>query len=163
MAIKLFIRQSFTEATSTEVAIIQGVLNTLTELNRNPYELELLTGKEASGLYNFHDTFEQATGITFTPENFREYRLNLLSQADGMIYIRTGLSESGAFEVAYNIYHGKQAPLLFLIYENTPIKTTLLQKLDCLLPCTYVTFSEPNQLIQPLLSYLESVVALKKT
>jgi carbamoyl-phosphate synthase large subunit len=162
MTLKLFIRQSFTEATPTEVSVVQAVLDTLAGLDGNPYNLELLTGKEASGFYNFHETFEQATGITFTPNNFRNYRLNLLSQADGMIYIRTGLSESGAFETAYNIFQGKQAPLLFLIWDKTPIKTTLLQELDCLLPCTYLTFSEPKQLVQPLLSYLEEVVALKE-
>lgn len=162
MRLKLFIRQSFTGASPVEVSVIQSVLDTLVELNGKPHELELLTGKEALGFYNFQDAFEQATGITFTPSSFRDYRLSLLSQADGMIYIRTGLSESGAFEVAYNVYYGKRAPLLFLIWDKTPIKTTLLRELDYLLPCTYMTFLQQEEVIQPLLTYFDELAALKE-
>ena len=61
----------------------------------------------------------------FSAKNFRKYRLELLNKADLMIIIRTSLSESSAFELAYNIYEGRKSPVFFAIHESAPIKTTL--------------------------------------
>ena len=51
--------------------------------------------------------------------------IRLLNQADVMVVIRTGLSESGAFELAYNIFGGRRVPVFFAIWKNTPLETTL--------------------------------------
>jgi len=60
--------------------------------------------------------------------------LDLLDRADLMIVIRTGLSESTAFEVAYNIFGSKGVPVFFAIWDQATIKTTLLRDLDELVP-----------------------------
>jgi carbamoyl-phosphate synthase large subunit len=80
-----------------------------------------------------------------------------------MIVIRTGLSESGAFEVAYNIFGGKRVPIFFAVWDQAPIKTTLLRDLDELVPVRYVTFSSPEELRQPLLDFLSAFVGICET
>jgi carbamoyl-phosphate synthase large subunit len=60
-----------------------------------------LTGRHAESSTTFRTSFEAGTGQPFTPQNFRGYRLALLDQADALINIRVGLSESSAFEIAY--------------------------------------------------------------
>ena len=47
-----------------------------------------------------------------------------------MIILRTSLSESTVFEVAYNILKGPNIPIFFAIDSSAPIKTTLLKDLD---------------------------------
>src|SRR5262249_30208791 len=111
--LRLFIRQPFTETDAREAAVIQGVLDVLQQLNGAPYALQFLTGHWAESSHTFRQRFEREAGQPFTPARFRETRLDLLNQADVMIVIRTGLSESGAFEVAYNIFGGKRVPVFF--------------------------------------------------
>jgi carbamoyl-phosphate synthase large subunit len=154
--IRLFIRQPLTETSSREAAVIQGVLDVLQQINGSPYALQFLTGHQAQSRDTFRQQFEREAGQQFTPANFRETRLDLLNQADVMIVIRTGLSESGAFEVAYNIFGGKGVPVFFAIWDQAPIKTTLLRDLDELVPVRYVTFSSPAELRQPLLGFLSA-------
>jgi carbamoyl-phosphate synthase large subunit len=101
--------------------------------------------------------------MQFTPSSFREIRLDLLNQADVMMVIRTGLSESGAFEVAYNIFGGKNIPVFFAIWDQAPIKTTLLRDLDELVSVRYVTFSSPEELKQPLLDFLSTCAGISET
>lgn len=53
-------------------------------------------------------------------------------------------SESGgAFEVAYGIYGGRRIPMLFAVWDEAAIKTTLLRDLDDLAKVRYVRFSDP--------------------
>jgi carbamoyl-phosphate synthase large subunit len=161
--IRLFIRQPFTETDAREAAVIQGVLDVLQQLNGAPYALQFLTGHRAESSHTFRQQFEREAGQPFTPASFRETRLALLHQADVMMVIRTGLSESGAFEVAYNIFGGKRVPVFFAVWEQAPIKTTLLRDLDELVPARYVTFSRPEELKQPLLDFLSTVAGSSDT
>ena len=161
--IRLFIRQPLTETSPRESAIIQGVLNVLQQINGAPYELQFLTGQQALRSDTFRQQFEREVGQRFTPSSFRKTRLDLLNQADVMIVIRTGLSESGAFEVAYNIFGGKRVPAFFAVWDQAPIKTTLLRDLDELVPVRYVTFSSPEELRQPLLDFLSAFAGISDT
>jgi carbamoyl-phosphate synthase large subunit len=161
--IRLFIRQPLTETSPREAAIVQDVLDVLQQINGSPYELQFLTGHQAQSRETFRQQFESEAGQQFTPASFRETRLDLLNQADVMIVIRTGLSESGAFEVAYNIFGGKGVPVFFAVWDQAPIRTTLLRDLDELVPVRYVTFSNPEELRQPLLDFLSGFLGFSET
>jgi hypothetical protein len=80
----------------------------------------------------------------------------LLNRTDAIIVMRTGLSESGAFELAYNIFGGAAAPIFFAIWEQAPLKTTLLRALPDFVPVRYVTFGQPEELRRPLLEFLRA-------
>ena len=64
------------------------------------------------------------------------------------------MSESGAFEIAYNAYNRK-VPMFFAIWDNAPIKTTLLRDLESLCPVKYVTFSHASEIQKPLSEFVE--------
>ena len=76
-----------------------------------------------------------------------------------MLIIRTGLSESGAFEIAYNVT-GRRIPMFFAIWHEASIKTTLLQELEDRCEVEYHTFEAADELQEPLRVFLES--ALKR-
>jgi carbamoyl-phosphate synthase large subunit len=133
--VRVFVRQPFTESGNTEKQIIQGVLDVLASL-----EVDVLTGLEAQSQDTFRTSFEKTTGMPFTPANFRSVRLGMLQSAEAMVFIRTSLSESGAFEAAYNVYGGPRVPMFFAIWKHAPIKTTLLRDLDEFCAAEYVTY-----------------------
>lgn len=154
--LKIFVRQSLTESSEREEKIVQKVLNILENFSIDNFKLEILTGTDAFNKNTFKAAFEKKTGLKFTPKNFRRERLKLLDTADAIVIIRTGLSESSAVEIAYNIFGGKKAPIFFAIWEEAPIKTTLLRDLDDLVKITYQNFSSPEQLIQPLTQFFKN-------
>lgn len=157
MTINLFVRQSFTEASAAEAEQIQGVLDVLGGLDGRPHRLRLLTGAAADTSDTFRERFAAASGLPFTPQNFRRFRLGLLGQADAMIIVRTGLSESSAFEVAYNLFGGPNIPMLFAIWRERPIKTTLLRELEDLACVAYHSFDRPDELAAPLQAFFARV------
>jgi carbamoyl-phosphate synthase large subunit len=152
----MFIRQPLTQTSRREQAVIQGVLDLVRELDGRPHRLDLLTGERAESAQTFRSRFERDRGVPFTPHNFRAVRLELLDRADAMLVVRTGVSESGAFELAYNIFGGRRAPVFFAIWEHAPLETTLLRDLDELVSTRYVTFSDPLELRWPLLEFLDA-------
>jgi hypothetical protein len=156
--LRVFVRQPFTRTGERERAVIQGVVDLLHELDGQPHRLQLVTGDQAESSRTFRTRFELDTGLPFTPQNFRARRLALLNRADAMVVIRTGLSESGAFEVAYNIFGGSRAPVFLAIWKNAPIETTLLRELDELVPIRYVTFADPLELRASLLEFFDGGV-----
>lgn len=156
--IRLFVRQSFTEAGDKESWTIQEVLETLKSFDGNRYDLDILTGLRARSGKNFKLAFENKTGVPFTPKNFRKKRRELLAKSDAMVVIRTGLSESTAFEIAYNLFEGKRVPIFFAIADYAPIKTTLLKELEEYTDVVYCTFNEVSQLKRPLQAFLDKVV-----
>ncbi|MGK7897724.1 MAG: hypothetical protein AB4372_29930 [Xenococcus sp. (in: cyanobacteria)] len=155
--INIFVRQPFTESGQIQKDIIQGVLNLLNQIDDQHHPLNLLTGTEAQSQDTFRQSFEQRTGLCFTARNFRRHRLQLLDEADAMIIVRTSLSESGAFEVAYNTFGGRKIPMFFAVWRQAPIKTTLLRELDELCCATYIMFDNPEDLVAPLLEFLAAV------
>jgi carbamoyl-phosphate synthase large subunit len=152
--IRCFVRQPLTESGAQEKLIVQEVLDLFVDL---PYSLEIITGLVAQTRDTFRYTFENTTGLAFTPQKFRAARLKLLNEADAMIVIRTGLSESGAFEVAYNLFGGGQIPMFFAIWHKAPIKTTLLRDLEDLCAVKYVNFERPEELIEPLSEFFGQI------
>ena len=60
--------------------------------------------------------------------------------------MRTALSESGAFEVCYNVYTEPRAPMFFAVWKGAPIKTTLLRDLDDVCDVMYREFDDPEEL-----------------
>ena len=104
----------------------------------------------------FKQSFALQTGQTFTPQNFREHRLELLDHADAVINIRVGMSESSAFELAYHIFKGSCAPILFLVWKHALIKTTLLRELQDLCDVTYLEFDRVEDLKQGIQEFFTS-------
>ena len=147
--IKLFVRQPFTQSGQEQKQLVQSVLDLL-----SLFPVQVLTGTQAEDADSFKQAFERRSGLPFTPKNFRTERLALLKQAEKMVVIRAEMSESSAFEVAYNIASGLKLPIFFAIWKPFPIKTTLLQDLDDLCPATYVSFEQAGELKKPLSEFL---------
>ena len=162
MTINLFIRQPFTQTFNQEQTVVQNVLNTVKEMDGNDFQFNYLTGIQAESADTFKNAFETKTGKKFTPKNFRDYRLSALNKAEAFLYIRVGLSESSAFELAYNIFKGNKAPIFFAIWKNTPIKTTLLRDLEDLCDITYVEFDHPDELKNDLKKFFKKIENNKK-
>lgn len=150
---KLFVRQPFTESTEAQRGLIQSVMDLVAEITQAE-GITVLTDLEAQTAESFRARYEALTGQPFTTAGFRQWRLSLLNQADAMLIIRTGLSESSAFEVAYNLYGGRRVPMLFCIWEGAPLKTTLLSDLGDLCPTIYCLFKEPESLRNYILNFL---------
>jgi carbamoyl-phosphate synthase large subunit len=56
------------------------------------------------------------------------------------------LSESGAFEISYNVFAEPRAPMFFAVWKHAPIKTTLLRELEEVCDVTYREFEDPEAL-----------------
>jgi carbamoyl-phosphate synthase large subunit len=128
--INLFIRQGFTESNLDNKKALQTALTQLANYTTRDKNFNLLTGNQAESKDTFKQNFTLQHMQEFTPNNFRNYRLNTLQKADAMIIFRTGLSESTVFEVAYNIFKGNNIPIFYAIQPGSEIKTTLLRELD---------------------------------
>lgn len=151
----LFIRQPITESTSVEYALIQEVIDIIAGMIKDTH-IQLLTGTQVLQTNTYDQLFEQLTGTPFSPKAFRDYRFSLLDKTDLIINIRTGLSESSAFELAYNIFRGKKAPVLFCCWERSPLKTTLLRDLQDLCDISYVSFSNVSDLTIPIQQFIKT-------
>jgi carbamoyl-phosphate synthase large subunit len=144
--VNLFIRQPFTESDQDQQRLIADVLHLVDTANGAPHPFNYLTGIQAESAATFKKSFERETSMPFTPQNFRKHRLGLLDQADAFINIRVGMSESSAFEISYHIFKGTRAPILFLVWKQAPIKTTLLRELQDLCDVTYIEFDQIDEL-----------------
>jgi carbamoyl-phosphate synthase large subunit len=144
--LKLFIRQPLTQSGDESKKIVEGVLQIVDEISRNGVPIEYLTGKTPLSDETFRENFEQSHGLPFNPVNFRRYRLSQLRRADAFLYVRTAMSESGAFEVSYNVFAEPRAPMFFAVWKHAPIKTTLLRELEEVCDVTYREFEEPEEL-----------------
>ena len=144
--LKLFIRQPFTESDEREQRMVAEIMQMLDSANGLPHPFDYLTGLQAESADTFRSAFERKQGLPFTPQNFRRHRLALLDQADVLINIRVGMSESSAFELSYHIFKGRRTPILFLVWKGAPIKTTLLRELEDLVDVTYIEFDEVAEL-----------------
>ncbi|NHZ66835.1 carbamoyl-phosphate synthase large subunit [Massilia genomosp. 1] len=145
-ALKLFIRQPFTESDAAQQHLIGQVLHLIDGANGLPHPFDYLTGARAESADTFKKSFERDTGLPFTPKHFRDHRLGLLDQADALVNIRVGMSESSAFELGYHIFKGRRTPVLFLVWKEAPIKTTLIRELQDLCDVTYLEFGHVDEL-----------------
>jgi carbamoyl-phosphate synthase large subunit len=155
-ALRLFIRQPFTESGETQQGVVASVLERIRACDGHPNGFRYLTGCKAESADTFRAAFEGETGRTFTPETFRAHRLRQLDQADVFVNIRAGMSESSAFELSYHVFRGACTPILFLVWKQAPIKTTLLKDLGSLCDATYLEFDDPAELDAPLAAFFRS-------
>ena len=144
--IKLFIRQPLTQSGDESERIVEGVLRIVESIGKNGIPLEYLTGNTPLSDRTFRENFEQSQGQPFNPSNFRRYRLGQLRRADAFLYVRTAISESGAFEISYNVFAEPRAPMFFAVWKHAPIKTTLLRELEDVCDVTYREFENPGEL-----------------
>ncbi|MES2128016.1 MAG: ATP-grasp domain-containing protein, partial [Pseudomonadota bacterium] len=154
--VKLFIRQPFTESDAEQQRLIAEILHLIDGANGAPYPFDYLTGIEAESADTFKKSFERDHDLPFTPQNFRRHRLGLLDQADAFINIRVGMSESSAFELSYHIFKGRRTPILFLVWKQAPIKTTLIRELGDLVDVTYIEFDHVDELRQGIHQFFNS-------
>ena len=134
---KLFIRQSFTQADNNQQQLVQSLMYLIESEYK---DVSFLTGTLALNKNTFVEHFEQRNKIKFTPRSFRNHRLELIKQCDAMIFIRTSMSESGAFELAHNLSLETPKPVFYAHWINAPIKTTLLKDLADDYPVVYNEF-----------------------
>lgn len=159
MGIKVFVRQPLTQTGEREARVVQAALDGIGGLvGDGRYALDFVTGTKAHDNDSFRQAFASEAGTAFAPRRFRDTRLALLSSADVMLVLRTGLSESGAFEIAYNIFGGRRVPILFAVWDEAEIKTTLLRDLDDLAKVRYVRFSDPASLAEQFARFVDDVV-----
>jgi carbamoyl-phosphate synthase large subunit len=144
--LKLFIRQPLTQSGDESKKIVEGVLQIVDEIGRNGVPFEYLTGNTPLSDETFRENFEQSQGLVFNAVNFRRYRSGQLRRAGAFLYIRTAMSESGAFEVCYNVFAEPRAPMFFAVWKHAPIKTTLLRDLGEVCDVTYREFEHPEEL-----------------
>jgi carbamoyl-phosphate synthase large subunit len=144
--LKLFIRQPLTQSGDESKEIVEGVLQIVEEIGRDGVSFEFLTGNTPLSNQTFRENFEKNQGLPFNPVNFRHYRLSQLRRADAFLYVRTAMSESGAFEVSYNVFAEPRAPMFFAVWKHAPIKTTLLRELEEVCDVTYREFQDPEEL-----------------
>jgi len=144
--LNVFVRQPYTEAGAEEQRVVADVLGLLDEFNGAPQPFNYLVGARAENADTFKRSFETETGIAFTPDNFRGYRMQRLDSTDLFVNIRVGLSESSAFELGYHIFRGRCTPVLYLVWKRAPIKTTLLRDLESLCDVTYLEFERVEEL-----------------
>jgi carbamoyl-phosphate synthase large subunit len=156
-ALKLFIRQPLTQSGDESKKIVEGVLRIVDEIGRNGVRFEYLTGNEPLSDQTFRESFEQSQGLAFNPVNFRRHRLSQLRRADAFLYIRTAMSESGAFEISYNVFAEPHAPMFFAVWKHAPIKTTLLRELEEVCDVTYREFENPGELRDDLHDFFSRV------
>ena len=155
-ALRLFVRQPFTESGETQQGVVAAVLERIRACDGEPHGFRYLTGCKAESADTFRTAFEEETGRKFSPETFRAHRLRQLDQADVFVNIRAGMSESSAFELSYHVFRGACTPILFLVWKQAPIKTTLLKDLGSLCDVTYLEFDDPAELDGPLADFFRS-------
>jgi carbamoyl-phosphate synthase large subunit len=144
--LKLFIRQPLTQSGDESMGIVERVLRIVEEIGSDGQRFEYLTGNTALSDQTFRESFEQSQALPFNPVNFRRHRLSQLRRADAFLYVRTAMSESGAFEVSYNVFAEPRAPMFFAVWKHAPIKTTLLRELEEVCDVTYREFEDPEEL-----------------
>ncbi|WP_316527882.1 hypothetical protein [Kitasatospora brasiliensis] len=152
--LRLFVRQPLTRSGPGDRDVVQAVVDLATDPRVAGGPVTLLPYPSAQHAGTFRDAFTEQTGLAFTPAAFRAWRLGLLDSARAMLVVRTELSESGAYEVAYNVHAGPRLPVFFAVHSSCPIRTTLLQDLAPLVDARYHTFSRAEELAEPLRSFL---------
>ena len=155
--INIMLRQPFTQSSSTEATLIGECISEIRRLDGHIAPLHFLGGASAQSEASFREDFERKVGAPFTPRTFREYRLALLGSADAFVNLRTGMSESTAFEIAYNLCAERPVPMFFAVWRNAPIRTTLIRELQDMGDVIYAEFDTPRELRTPLWEFLERI------
>lgn len=156
VSLRVFVRQPLTRSAPGDRDVIQAVVNLVCDPAIAGGPVSLLPYPHAHHAGTFRDAFTEESGHAFSPTAFRDWRLRLLDSAHAMLVVRTELSESGAYEVAYNVHGGPRVPIFFAVHRSCPITTTLLQDLAPLVDARYVEFTEARELADPVRAFLTS-------
>jgi carbamoyl-phosphate synthase large subunit len=154
--LRLFVRQPLTRSGPDDRDLVQSVIDIASSPLVAGGQVCLLPDGAAQHAGTFRESFTAATGLPFTPAAFRAWRLHLIDGAHAMLVIRTELSESGAYEIAYNVHAGPRVPIFFAVHRSATIRTTLLQDLDELVDARYHLFTQPAELVGALHGFLRS-------
>jgi len=133
--LRVFVTDLFLSPKGRERALLQEVLDLLTSLG-----VEVLTGTDASA-----------------PIASRTTRLGLLDSADAVIMLRTGPSERGAFEAAYNQFGGRHSPMFLGLWKHAPGHGTEWR--DIFRPAACAAFSRAAELHTRLSAFLKKAAA----
>ena len=149
--LRIFLRQPYTNNNIKNVPILKNIEQTI--YNYDKHKLDIYPYKGVTNKDNFKEIFNIKTGCNFTPENFRNFRLNKLDNCHGMIIIRTDVSESTAFELGY-LYAKYRIPVFYMIHKDCPLNTTLLK--DLYPDVTYCNFIN-NEYKEPLIKFIDNL------
>ena len=158
--INILLRQPLTQSSEAEAGLVAQCISEIERFDGHFARFHFLGGARAQSDASFRENFESRTGAPFTPRNFRKHRLSMIRNADAFINLRTAMSESTAFEVAYNLFGGASIPMFFAVWRKAPIRTTLIRELQDLGDVTYVEFDRPRELRRPLWTFLRKVCGL---
>ena len=161
--INILLRQPLTQSSEEEADLVAQCISEIERLDGHFARFHFLGGAHAQSDASFREDFEHRIGAPFTPRNFRKHRLSMIRNADAFINLRTAMSESTAFEVAYNLFSDAAIPMFFAVWRKAPIKTTLIRDLHDLGDVTYVEFDKPRELRRPLWTFLRRVCGLSDT
>lgn len=153
-ALRLFVRQPLTRSSPGQRDVVQAVVDLACDPEVAGGPVVLLPYTRAHHAGTFKDAFTEETGLPFSPAAFRDWRLQMLDSAHVMLVVRTELSESGAYEVAYNVHAGPRVPVFFAVHRSCPITTTLLRELTPLVDASYTDFDEACELTGALREFL---------
>jgi hypothetical protein len=81
-------------------------------------------------------------------------RLGMLNSADAMLVVRTGLSESAAFEIAYNLFGGPRVPMFFALWKHAA-GPSAMRELEQIAPAESATFGRGEELRGKLEAFLK--------
>ena len=155
--LKVFVRKAITGESDKEVKIIQGASEILQNFKSGDFKLEFLTDLK------IQNKNAKRNSELDSPKNLRSHRLSLLNQSDAMIIIRTHVSESTVFELSQNIFNAKNVPIFIAIWDEAPLKGTLLRELHDIANVTYFTFKNPQELAHPLQTFFSDVILEKSS
>ena len=158
--INILLRQPLTQSSEAEAGLVAQCISEIERFDGHFARFHFLGGAGAQCDASFRENFERSIGAPFTPRNFRKHRLSMIRNADAFINLRTAMSESTAFEVAYNLFSGAAIPMFFAVWRKAPIRTTLIRDLQDLGDVTYVEFDKPRELRRPLWAFLRRVCGL---
>ena len=149
---KLLIKQNVGDISREHLQIVDNVVN---YLKQHISDLEFLPADMAASSDDYQLAFRRQTGIEFTPNNYRNYRLRLLSVVDAVLYIHTSANDSDAYELSHNLSALHPKPVFFAIWRGAPIQSPLLKDLDLLYPVSYCQFSYPQELLDGFKLFLQ--------
>jgi hypothetical protein len=81
-------------------------------------------------------------------------RLGMLDSADAMLIVRTGPSESAAFEIAYNVFGGPRVPMFFALWKHAAASGSVLE-LEQVRPAESAAFGRAEELRGKLKAFLK--------
>jgi len=93
-------------------------------------------------------------GIRLVIEALDAEVVDQVDSGDAMVVIRTGVSESAAFEVAHNAFGGPRLPMFFAIWKHAPAAPAVWHEADRLCRTGYAKFERAEQVRTKLAAFL---------